>query len=391
MSGLENYLSLEDFERGARRRLPRPVFHYIHDGVESDRSLALNRSAFDEFLFVPRVLRNVSHRRQDMLLFDRTYAAPFGIAPMGVSALSAYRGDLALADAARLASIPMIVSATSLIPLEEIRPANPDAWFQAYLRGEDEQIEALLTRVERAGFETLVATVDIPVMAVREKTIRAGFSTPLRPSPRLFLDGITRPRWLIGVLARTLARHGMPHFENSSAARGAPLISSQALRDFSGQSRFDWDHVRRIRDRWRGRFVLKGLLSPEDIALARRAGIDGVIASNHGGRQLDSAITPMLILPELIEAAAGMPVMVDGGFRRGTDIVKALCLGATLVFVGRPFAYAAALGGRDGALRATGILQGELERALAMLGHADVQELDGRCLRRRDGSPIDGI
>jgi len=380
------YLSLDDFECGARGRLPRPLFHYIRGGVEQDLALKGNRAAFECFAFVTRVLCDVSVRSLETRLLGQDYAAPFGIAPMGLCALDAYRGDIVLARAAAAANVPMVVSATSLIPMEEIAPHNEGAWFQAYLRGGEEEIDHMLGRVEGAGFRTLVVTVDIPVMANRENNIRVGFTTPLRPSLRLAWDGLLRPRWLGGVFFRTLLRHGMPHFENSTHVRGSPVLSPHAARDFSGQARLSWEHVRQIRERWRGHFILKGLLAPADVALAREHGVDAVIASNHGGRQLDSTISPLLMLADLLAAAKGMPVMLDGGIRRGGDVVKALALGAAFVFVGRPFAYAASVGGEDGVAHAIALLRQEIDRTMAMLGCRSIGEIGSGHVRRSDGS-----
>jgi L-lactate dehydrogenase (cytochrome) len=192
---LRRILSLDDFEAAARRHLPRPIFAYVSGGVETNASLRDNRSAFEDYGFVPRMLVDVSGRSQATELFGHTYAAPFGIAPMGISALSAYRGDLVLARAAGQANIPMVMSGSSLIRLEEVAAVNPAAWFQAYLPGEPDRILALLERVERAGYGTLVVTVDTPVVANRENNVRSGFSTPLRPSLRLAWDGMIRPNW----------------------------------------------------------------------------------------------------------------------------------------------------------------------------------------------------
>lgn len=383
-----DYLSLDDFEPAARRRLPRPLFQYIRGGVEADESVTGNRNVFRTFSFAPRVLRDVGQRSLQTDLLGRTYALPVGIAPMGISALSTYRGDLVLARAASAMTIPMVVSATSLIPMEEIVAANPDAWFQAYLPGDEAKIALMLERVECCGFQSLVITVDIPVIAHRERVVRAGFTTPLRPSFRLAWDGLIRPRWLLGVLLPTLLRHGMPHFENSSHARGAPVISARASRDFSGQSRLTWAHVAEVRRRWKGRLIIKGILSPEDAHIAREQGVDAIVASNHGGRQLDGALSPLLILPEIAAQAKGMPVLIDGGFRRGTDVIKALALGASFVFVGRPFAYAAAVGGGAAVQRAIDLLGTEIDRNMAMLGYTAIGEITSYCLRRSDGTRI---
>ena len=219
---LARMLSLDDFEQAARRRPPRPIFGYIAGAAEDNQSLRANRDAFARYGFVPRVLVNVSARSQQFDLFGRRYDAPFGIAPMGLSALSAYRGDIVQARAARASNIPAILSGTSLIPLEDVIQAAPGTWFQAYLPGDPARIDALVERARKAGYETLVLTVDIPVSANRENNVRTGFSTPLKPSLRLAWDGLTRPRWLAGTFLRTLLAHGMPHFENSFATRGAP-------------------------------------------------------------------------------------------------------------------------------------------------------------------------
>jgi len=377
-------LSLDDFEAAARRVLPRPLFGYVAGAAEDNRALADNRHAFDELALVPRVLCNVAQRRQDTTLFGVRYASPFGIAPMGIAALSTYQGDVALARAAASAGIPAVLSGSSLTRLEAVMEAAPGTWFQAYLPGTPERIDALLQRVAAAGVQTLVVTVDIPVAGNRENNLRAGFSTPLRPSLRLAWDGLVRPRWLVGTLLRTLARHGMPHFENSFAERGAPIISGRVQRDFAERDHFDWSHIARIRRQWQGALVVKGILSPLDAALARHHGVDGIVVSNHGGRQLDGAVAPLRVLPAIAEAAGdAMVVMLDGGIRRGTDVIKALALGAQAVWVGRPFNYAAAVDGEAGVGAAIGLLRAELDRNLAMLGATSCAELGSQHLMDR--------
>jgi isopentenyl diphosphate isomerase/L-lactate dehydrogenase-like FMN-dependent dehydrogenase len=262
----------------------------------------------------------------------------------------------------------------------EVAEAAPGGWFQAYLPGEPPRITALIERVARAGFETLVLTVDTAVGANRENNVRNGFSTPLKPNLRLAFDGLVRPGWLLGTAARTVLRHGMPHFENSYATRGAPIISRNVLRDFGLRDHLNWEHVDLIRRAWRGRLVLKGVLAPEDARRAREAGVDGVIVSNHGGRQLDGAVSPLRVLPDVAAEAGGMAVMMDGGVRRGNDVLKALAFGADFVFVGRPFLYAAAIGGEAGVLRAIGILSEEVDRNMALLG---ITSLDRAGLKER--------
>ncbi|MBO1012624.1 alpha-hydroxy-acid oxidizing protein [Achromobacter sp. SD115] len=379
---LARMLSLDDFEAAAKRRLPRPIFGYVAGAAEDNQSLRGNRSAFAQYSFSPRVLVDVSRRTQQTEIFGRRYASPFGIAPMGISALSAYRGDIVLARAAREQGIPAILSGTSLIPMEDVIRAAPGTWFQAYLPGDPQRIDALVERARRAGFETLVLTVDIPVSANRENNVRTGFSTPLKPSLRLAWDGLTRPRWLAGTFMRTLLSHGMPHFENSFATRGAPIVSASVLRDFSARDHLSWEHVARIRRQWPGTLIIKGILHPRDAALARQHGADGIIVSNHGGRQLDGAVSPLRALPGVVAAAGGMTVMMDSGVRRGSDVLKALALGASFVFLGRPFNYAAAVGGEAGVSHAIGLLRAEVDRNMAMLGINHVREMQADLLVR---------
>ncbi|NWB99778.1 alpha-hydroxy-acid oxidizing protein [Pseudomonas gingeri] len=381
---MKHLLNLQDFQRAAHRHLPKPLYEYIAGAVEDNRSLNGNTHSFQRYAFLPRVLRNVALRTSKVELLGHEYASPFGIAPMGIVAMYAYRGDIVLARAAGHANIPVIMSGSSLIPLEEVVKVNPHAWFQAYLPGDEINIRALIARVASAGFKTLVITVDTPVAANRENNVRAGFSTPLRPGFKLAWEGVTHPRWLINTLLRTLIRHGMPHFENNYAHRSAPIISSSVARDFSDRGHFDWSHIELIRGLWAGKLVIKGILHPADAARAVQLGADGIIVSNHGGRQLDGAVSPLRVLPNIVQVCPGVPVMLDGGVRRGSDVLKALALGASFVFVGRPFAYAAAVGADQGVLQAVRLLADEVDRNMGMLGIRTLAELDRDFLLRDD-------
>ncbi|CAB3887676.1 alpha-hydroxy acid oxidase [Achromobacter ruhlandii] len=379
---LRRMLSLHDFEAAARRILPKPLYAYVSGAVEDGQSERSNRQAFGEYGFRPKVLVDVSRRHTRCTILGREYAAPVGVAPMGIAALTSYRGDVALARAAAAAGVPCIMSGSSLIRLETVMAAAPGTWFQAYLPGDSAQIAALIDRVAAAGVETLVLTVDTPVAANRENNVRAGFSTPLRPSIGLAWQGITHPRWLIGTLLRTLARHGMPHFENNYATRGAPILSRHVLRDFSDRGHLNWQHVAAIRRTWKGQMILKGILHPDDARTARAHGMDAVIVSNHGGRQLDGSLAPLQALPAIVDAAGAMEVMLDSGVRRGTDVLKALALGARCVFVGRPFNYAATVAGERGVAHAIALITEEIRRDMGLLGIVDLREVDPGLLQR---------
>ena len=377
---LARILALDDFQAPARRYLPRPMFGYVSGGAETNASLRANRASFDEIEFSPRVLVDVSGRTAKTTLFGRGYDAPFGIAPMGGTSMAAYRGDIVLARAAAEAHIPMIMSGASLTRLEEVRAAGSTAWFQAYLPGETAPITRLVERVARSGFDTLVLTVDVPVSANRENNLRSGFSRPLRPTLRLAWESTLRPRWLFGMFLRTLLVHGMPHFENMGAR--IPLITN-ASRGDGPRDRLSWTHLELIRRLWKGRLVLKGVLDPGDARIARESGVDGVIVSNHGGRQLDGAAAPLRALPAVVAQADAMTVMIDGGIRRGTDVLKALALGAQFVFVGRPFLYAAAIAGEPGVRHCIRLLSEEIERDMALLGITTLAEMTRERIRPR--------
>jgi len=373
---LRGILSLADLEPAARRVLPRPIFGYLQGGVEDNVTLQANVAAYRKWMFRTQVLVDVSTREQGRFLMGQSYRAPFGIAPMGLCAMFAFDGDAVMARAAEAAGIPYVLSGASLTRMERVAQAAPTCgWFQAYIPGEPAHIEGLLQRVEKAGFKTLVITVDTATLANRENNVRVGFTTPLRPGPRLAWDGLLRPRWLVGTLGRTLAKHGMPHFENAGSGRGVPIISRNVVRQFGLRDHLCWDHLALIRRQWQGKLVVKGLISATDVMRAEQAGADGVILSNHGGRQLDGTAPPLLVLPEAAKAKGRMALMLDSGIRRGTDVLKALAQGADHVFVGRPMAYAAAVGGQQGVAHAITLLRDEVHRDMALLGVRNLDEL----------------
>jgi L-lactate dehydrogenase (cytochrome) len=382
MRRLRHIGSLEDLAAPARRRLPHCIFSYVMFGVETGQSLRANREAFLDRSFTPRVLRDVSKRQTATVLFGRTYSVPFGVAPMGAVCLAHPLGDIALARAAARANAPFILSGASTVPLERIARENPAAWFQAYLPVGQEKIAALVDRVAAAGFQTLVVTADVPVPSNREQLERAGYTVPLRPTVKLALDGLCHPRWLFGTALRTLVRHGMPYLENMTARRGPAMLHSKALRSHTRDA-LSWEDMKRIRARWNGKLVIKGILSVDDALTARSVGVDGILVSNHGGRQLDGAVSPLRVLPDIVTAVPGMTILYDGGIRRGTDVLKAMALGAHGVFLGRPFMYAVAIAGEEGVLRAIEILREEVDRDLALLGCVDFSDLSSRVLPAR--------
>ena len=376
MAKLRGILSLQDFENAARKRLPKSVFGFVAGGAEDARSLCANREAFDDLALRPRVLVDVSMRSQAISLFGARYASPFGIPPMGASALCRFEADLALARAATVEQVPFILAGPSTVPLERVIRETPLAWYQAYLPAGRERIGRLLDRVRAAGYAVLVVTLDVPVGANRENNLRNGFSMPVRPNLQLALDGLLHPRWLAGTLATTLLRSGIPRFENFTAERGGWIISTPPGGQHAGRDALSWSDLAWIRSHWKGSLVLKGVLGADDARRACGEGVDGIIVSNHGGRQLDGAVAPLRALgaiAEVVRGAAGeVVVMMDGGIRRGTDVLKALALGAKCVFAGRPMLFGAAVAGEAGVRHAIRILREEIDRDLALLGCADI-------------------
>jgi L-lactate dehydrogenase (cytochrome) len=373
---LKQFLSLDEFEPAAQRRLPRMLYGYAASGTETDASIHRNRESYANHALVPRVLTGAGSRDPKCTLFGQSYAAPFGIAPMGAAALFSYRADVAMAQAAMAAGIPMVLSGASLIAMEEVARQAPGTWFQAYLPGHPDQIRRLLERVAAAGFKTLVITVDVPIPGNREVDKHNGFNIPLRLNPKIAWDGISHPSWLIGTALQTVVRQGLPHLENYRAMRGPSVLARADIRGGGAVDRMGLPEIHLVRSLWKGPIILKGILSAPDAVRARECGADGIIISNHGGRQLDGAVSPLRVLPAIRKAVPDMTIMIDGGIRRGTDVMKALALGADFTFVGRPFLYAAAVGGGSGVAHAIGLMMEELKRNMSLVGVSRMSELN---------------
>lgn len=374
MESCENFLSIADFERVARQRLPGSVFEYVRGGTEDEKALNENRSVFDRVGFRPRGLRNVRQRTQSVTLWGKTYASPFGLAPTGVNAIVCHDCDAKLAAEAQHANIPFIISGASNVALERLASIAPGCWYQGYFPGDRTRIEKIAARLTAADIDTIVVTIDTCVAANRENNSRNDFTVPFRASPRLLLQGLLHPRWSMQVFAKTLLASGIPRFENMYETVG-PRITEDTPDGFrAGRDQLDWEDLKWLRDRWPGKLLVKGVMHSEDARSAASLGVDAIIVSNHGGRQLDGAISTLQALPDIVASVpAALPVFVDGGFRRGTDILKAMALGARMVFLGRPPLYGAAVKGSAGIRRVLAILRSEIDRDLALLG---CQKLD---------------
>lgn len=369
-------LSIADLRRMARRRLPRILYELIESGVEDEYGLERNRAAFRAWRLWPRYLGEIATRSQAMTLFGQNYAAPFGIAPTGFAALLRPGAEEMLAAAARDANIPVILSGASAAPVEriaEIAPAH--LWYHLYPARDPSITRAILDRVAAAGISTLVLTVDNPVYPNRERDTRNGFRLPLRLRPGMLAEALTHPGWILDYL-RT---GGLPMMDTWARHAGSGKSASEVAAFFRSQSPtiLTWDDVAALRDRWHGRFLLKGLQHPADARRAMAAGIDGIILSNHGGKAFDPLPSPLETLPIVRKAVgAAYPVLFDSGIRRGYEAMIARALGADFVFVGRATLYGVTAAGRAGADRAIEILRNEIDQGLALTGCARFADLD---------------
>src|SRR5579872_519592 len=374
-SNVARAITIEDLRAMAHRRLPRFALEYLEGGAEEEAALARNRAAFADWRFTHRSFVDVSHRDLSIDLFGRRMALPLVIAPTGLNELFWPHADLRLAEAAAEMDIPFAQSTMSNEPMQNVaRVPGLRYWWQLYVFGPEEIRNALIDRARDAGCEAVVVTGDAQFYGNREWASRNN-SDPTDLTWSAKLDAATHLRWL----AAGLLRYGMPRFANVTefVPRDRRRLFDSAFWIRSQMDRaLSWEAVARIRDRWPRKLILKGILDVEDVARAAQIGVDAVVLSNHGGRQLDWAVSPLDILPAAREAVAHrMTIMVDGGIRRGTDIIKALALGADAVMVGRATLYGVAAAGRAGAKRALDILHDELDRDLGLLGAPSVREL----------------
>ena len=378
---LDSVINLHDFEAMARRRLPRMAFDFIQGGADDELGLRQNRQAFERWRLLPRFLVDVSQRDTSVSLFGQRYSAPVGISPMGLAGLFRPGADAMMAQAAREQQVPYLMSGASNESLETAARLAPEhAWFQLY-RTLDEKInDHLLGRVRDAGLRVLVVTVDVTVNSNRERNRRNGFVRPFRLSPSILLQCLLHPRWTLDYLRQG----GHPMMQNWQPY-AAPGASADQVADLFGQltpaANSTWKTLEHIRRQWPGKLLVKGLLHPDDARQAVALGADGLIVSNHGARQLDRSVSPLEMLPEIHAAVPQTPLILDSGMRRGSDIVIARCLGAHMVFCGRPMMYAVASAGQPGVSRAIMLLRQEVDKVLAQLGCARFEDLSAAHLR----------
>ena len=371
--GLKQAINFDDIRVLARKRLPRIAFDFIDGGVDGEAALERNRVAFDRYKLLPRYLIDVENRSQAVKLFGHDYASPFGISPMGIAGFFRPGADLMLARAAARFDVPYIMSSASCDSIESAMAEAPKTtWFQIYGTRDPAITLDLVRRAKALGVRVLLMTVDTPVMGKRERNIRNGFRRPMKMTPSVILQGLSRPGWTY----RYLTQGGIPTMENwrPYAPAGA---NASAIADLYGEQTpapaQTWSIFEQVRKAWDGPLVVKGVMHPADALKCLELGANGVMVSNHGGRQLDSAPGSIDMLPAIADAVGGrMEVLIDSGFRRGSDVGKALCLGAKAAFFGRPAMFGVAAGGETGAGEVINIMRQEISLLMGQLGWTDL-------------------
>ncbi len=385
--GSRSLLTVEDYRRAARRALPPMAWAYVDGGAEDGATMRRNREAFGRFGLRQRVLAGVGEPELGVEVAGVPLALPVLLAPTGLTGLTHWRGELGAAQAAEACGTRAVVSSAATYSLREVADGTAQRhWFQLYPWGNDRRrMRELLRRAEAAGYHALLVTVDVPVYGLRETELRRGMSIPPVLTPRRLLEGLRRPVWSYGLLRhrRISLRNLVEETGTAAALRSVQLQADYLYPDMT------WEDVDWLRSEWSGPVFVKGIMDAADVDRAVALGLDGVVVSNHGGRQLESGVGTLDVLPEIADAVAGRAeLLLDGGVRRGSDVAKALALGARAVLVGRPFLYGLAVAGPAGVAAVLEILRSELARTLALMGCRDVQELDRSWLVPLERTPI---
>jgi (S)-mandelate dehydrogenase len=369
-----------DLREAARRRLPKGLFEFMDRGNDDEVAMRENRAALDAIKLKPRVLTDVSTRNLAINLLGKQQRLPVIVAPTGSAGLAWHEGEIAIARAARAHGVPFTLALGSMTKLERVaeEAGGPGStlWFQFYMWPDRKLSHQVIARARDAGYEALVFTVDTPVAPGREYNLRNGMTIPFKFTRRNTIDVLTHPRWLAGVWLRYMLTTGTPRYQNFPAETQTKITALPMGRSSNFCPDISWADVRELRKLWPGKLIVKGIQHPADAVLAADNGADAVVISNHGGRVLDASPAPIRTLPPVLDAVGKrVTVIVDSGFRRGADVVKALALGANAVMLGRAPLHGVAAAGEAGARRALTIYRDEIDRVLALIGCADVTQL----------------
>ncbi len=368
--------TIDDAIRLSKKRLPKLVFDFI-DGASGDDKLAeINSKALDQIRLEPKVFRNVENRKLSKKIFDFHFDYPFGFAPMGMTNLSWPEADKMIAKESAYNNIPTCVSMASSTTLEDMFTfSEGHSWMQIYIFQSEEFIMELLKRAENIGYKVLILTVDVPILSRRARDDRNGFGYPFKIGPKQFLDFALHPQWSLTTLFK-----GAPQPMNYVTSKSG----DQIFRRKESRGATDWNTLKRVRDAWKGKLIIKGVMNSEDALKIKEAGADAIQVSNHGGRQLDSATASINALP-LIRKALGddFPILFDSGIRSGSDILRALALGADFVMFGRPLMYAIGADGAKGLRRIINLIKEELSTNLGLVGLTDINEVDKKIIAEK--------
>ncbi|PWL34037.1 MAG: alpha-hydroxy-acid oxidizing enzyme [Marivita sp. XM-24bin2] len=372
LMGLDRAASIEDLRRRAKRRIPRFAFDLVDGGAENERNMQRNSSAFEDVELTPRYLIDVSNIDTRANIFGRQFDLPFGMAPIGM--LNAFwpDADVTIARLCKRENIPYVASSASSTTLERLAEASDgNGWFQLYVSGDDAVTDSLVTRAETAGYDVMMVTVDVPAAGKRDRDIRNQLAVPFKFTPDVLLQLMTKPVWSL-----TSLMHGTPNIANYADLLKSATSYADVQKTLITPG-FTWDKLQALRARWKGKLLVKGILHPEDAIKCAELGIDGIVVSNHGGRQVAFGPPTIEALPAIAKAAGDkLTIILDSGIRRGADILRAKALGADFVFTGRALAYGVGAGGKDGAQRAMDILKLELVRAMGQLGAPVFSEMN---------------
>ena len=369
----EQLPSVSELKKQAKKRIPSFAFDYIDGGVDEEKGKHRNRHAFHDIQLTPRYLCDIANVSTAVTIFDKEYNMPFGISPIGLGNMMWPGAEIALSTAAQKANIPYMLSTFSTTLLEEIGHIAPDVcWFQLYTPRDGKVMEDILNRAKQAGFHALVVTLDIPVGAKRNRELKNGLQLPFKLSPKMVWEALTHPNWTLATL-----KQGMPEFVNVTRYKtDTNMHLAEFISDFmvTGVTK---EKITKIRQLWDGPLILKGIQNEQNILDAIDLGVDGIIVSNHGGRQLDAAPSSVESLEKLPEKVFdNLTIMIDSGIRTGLDIVRAKALGAQMGFSGRSFFWGMGAMGKDGADQVVNIFSDEITRSLKQLGCLDFNDMD---------------
>ena len=371
---MEKYLNINELRIKAKKQVPKMFFDYCESGSWDQKTLKVNSTDLDSLQFKPKVVRNLANRSTAVNIFGEDYNLPLGFSPCGLTGMQYADGEILAALAAEKFNVPFTLSTMSIASLEDIAEhVSRSFWFQLYVMKDRSLTKDLVTRAKSVGVKVLVLTVDLQVLGIRHNDVRNGLSTPPKITFRNVFDMILKPKWTYNIIRSKRKNFGnlKKYITNVS---NLSSLSSWINEQFDES--LSWDDIKQFRDMWDGKLIIKGIIDEGDAEQSALIGADGIVVSNHGGRQLDSCISSISALPKIKEKIEkhNIDIFFDGGIRSGKDILKAKCLGAKMAMMGRPYLYGLAAGGQKGVERCLEIFSEELDRTMALCGYRDINE-----------------